>query len=47
MTKPLINPKEIRLFIDERMKMKKPAERTIEVRRIAHPAEISIFPKDK
>ena len=29
MAKPVIKPKEMRLFIDERVKMKKPAERTI------------------
>ena len=43
MTKPVIKPKEKRLFIDERMKMKKPTERTIVVRSIARPVEVSVF----
>jgi len=35
MTKPVIKPKEKRLFIDERMKMKKPEERTIVANNLA------------
>ena len=43
MVNPVIRPKDIRLFIDEIMKMKKPAERTIVVRSIARPVEVSVF----
>ena len=40
-TKLGINPKEMRIFIDDKTKMKKPADRIIVVRSIARPAQIS------
>ncbi|GIT03127.1 MAG: hypothetical protein CM1200mP28_03860 [Deltaproteobacteria bacterium] len=40
---PVIRPKEMRLFIDEKVKMKKPAERTMVVSSIALPVEVSFF----
>ena len=40
---PVIRPKEMRLFIDEKVKMKKPAERTMVVSSIALPVEVSVY----
>jgi hypothetical protein len=40
---PVIRPKEMRLFIDEKVKMKNPAERTMVVSSIALPVEVSVF----
>mgnify|MGYP000002178552 CR=1 FL=1 len=43
MVNPVISPKEIKLFIEEMVKMKNPEESTIVVSSMALPVDVSVF----